>query len=200
MPKIEDLLKEKRFPPLQRKVLDYLDAHPDEVFSNADAQELAKSIGYKDSINGIRFSFKALDDKNLISKERLGRRVYFGTEKAISKLRKEGALSKPIKETVEHAQSENVPSGMPKALTQTLDVIHLVKTKGFSRPRATNEIAKSYGIAPQTVMDKYTRQLGGINTLELDTLLKQDNLAELKSLLLKANPSFKDKIESFFSA
>lgn len=76
-------LKSDSLPPMQRKVLDYLEKHPDEVFYYRD-DELAKALGIKPSALG--FSFWDLERKDFIPKAKVGRRTYFGCQRAIREL------------------------------------------------------------------------------------------------------------------
>jgi hypothetical protein len=89
MPKINEVIGEFQLPPLQRKVYSYLQEHKDEVFSYMDSAELGKLIRHTGSPRGIAFSFWDLNRKGLIDKERVGRRVYFGSKPAIAELRKQ---------------------------------------------------------------------------------------------------------------
>jgi len=89
MPKISEVINKFQLAPLQQRVLSYLQKHNDEVFSYVDSAELAKLIEHKGSARGIAFSLWALNTKGLIEKERIGRRVYFGSKSAITYLRKQ---------------------------------------------------------------------------------------------------------------
>ncbi len=88
------------------------------------------------------------------------------------------------------------PSGVPSALKQILEVIHLVKKLGYSRQGATNLVAQKRKIAPQTVIDKYCRQLKK-QAFEIDRLLDQD-LEGFKLLLKKVFVNHHDVIDDFF--
>lgn len=87
---------------------------------------------------------------------------------------------------------------MPKALAEVLEMIYLVKKSGLHRTDATNIVAKRLGIYPQTVIDKYCRQLGKKAT-EIDILLRNENLSELQSLLKKKFQNYQDVIDHVFS-
>src|SRR5689334_9103386 len=56
--------------------------------------------------------------------------------------------------------SLSIPAGTPRALGEILAVIHQMHTSGRTRSDATNYIARKLGVTPQTIIDKYTRQLG----------------------------------------
>lgn len=82
-------------------------------------------------------------------------------------------------------KSVNFPDlskSIPTALQHTLEVIYLVKKHNISRPEATKLTAKKYDIAPQTVLDKYCRQLNK-KASEIDKLLKEENLSHFRSIL-----------------
>jgi hypothetical protein len=74
----------KRLPPLQRTILDYLEAHSDEVFTYRDEQ-LARETKAKASALG--FTLWALHRRDLIGKQDAGGKVYFGSKAAIRQLR-----------------------------------------------------------------------------------------------------------------
>ena len=61
-------------------------------------------------------------------------------------------------------------------------MVHLMHTSGRTRSDATNYIARKLGVTPQTIIDKYTRQLG-LTASQFDRLLDRDQLPQLKSLL-----------------
>jgi predicted transcriptional regulator len=88
MPKIDAILGEYELPPLQQRVLSYFQEHKDEIFSYMDAKELAKLIKHNGSPRGVAFALWALDKKGVVDKERVGKRVYFGSKEAITELRK----------------------------------------------------------------------------------------------------------------
>lgn len=79
-----------RLSPLQRKVLDYLEQHPSEVFEYRDS-ELTQAVGGKPS--SVGFSLWALHKKGLIDKETAGGKVYFGSKRAMAELRQELGIS-----------------------------------------------------------------------------------------------------------
>jgi negative regulator of replication initiation len=89
------------------------------------------------------------------------------------------------------------PSSVPQALSQTLEVIYGVKKLGLSRKQATNLVAKKRGIAPQTVIDKYCRQLDK-QAYDIDRLLESSSLEGLRALLLEKFRSNRDVIRDFF--
>jgi len=90
-----------------------------------------------------------------------------------------------------------LPSGIPKALEQILEVIYEVKKRGRSRNEATNIVAYRRKTAPQTVIDKYCRQLGK-RAYEIDSLLLDQNLDDFRVLLESRFANHQDFISSFF--
>ena len=89
--------------------------------------------------------------------------------------------------------------GVPKALAQILEVIYEVKMSGRNRSEATNLVAQRRNTAPQTVIDKYCRQLGK-RAYEIDRLLEDQNLAELRELLERKFVNHRKLINSFFAS
>ena len=79
-----ELVHKQKLPPLQRKVLKYLEEHTDEVFEYRD-QQLTGEVGGKPS--SIGFSLWALHKRGLIDKEVVAGKVYFGSIEAVRQLR-----------------------------------------------------------------------------------------------------------------
>lgn len=76
----------------------------------------------------------------------------------------------------------DLPRSTPTALRHTLEVIYLVRARGMSRPDATKEVADKYRVEPQTVLDKYCRQLGK-KAYEVDQMLDESDLLGFKRIL-----------------
>jgi len=97
---------------------------------------------------------------------------------------------------------ESIPAGVPKklpqALSQVLEVIFEMEITGRSRIDATGIVARRRGRAPQTIIDKYCRQLGK-KASEIDGLLEEDNLQEIELLLGNKFKAHTDTIGSFFN-
>lgn len=92
----------------------------------------------------------------------------------------------------------NLPGGIPKALSQILDVIYEVKKFNRSRTEATNIVARRRGTASQTVIDKYCRQLSK-RAYEIDDLLQEQSLEGFKTLLINKFDKYQDVIVLFFN-
>ncbi|HNT90474.1 MAG: hypothetical protein BWY08_00757 [Bacteroidetes bacterium ADurb.Bin174] len=94
-----------------------------------------------------------------------------------------------------HRTNQNIP----KALSQILEVIELVIQKGHSRPEATKIVAERNGTAPETVIDKYCRQLGKTAN-EVDILLSDPELKGFQLVLTNKFTNHEEMITSFFNS
>jgi hypothetical protein len=79
------LAQRKSLSPLQKAVLEYMEAHNDEVFGYRD-EKLVRDV--KSKASAIGFTLWALQKKGLIEKEKVGRKVFFGSHHAIAELRR----------------------------------------------------------------------------------------------------------------
>lgn len=86
------------------------------------------------------------------------------------------------------------PTGTPQALQQILAVTKLVRGGAYSRTGATQFVAKQLNVAPQTVLDKYCRQLQ-LTAGEFDRLLDEDSLADLGKILKSKFPGHSEVID-----
>jgi hypothetical protein len=84
--------------------------------------------------------------------------------------------------------------GTPQALRQILEVACLVRGGAYTRSAATSFVAKQHNVFPQTVLDKYCRQLG-LTAGQFDRLLEQADNTELQTLLKSKFPGHGDVIE-----
>ena len=87
-----------------------------------------------------------------------------------------------------------MPRQAPAALGQILEVVHLVRGGAYTRPMATQYVAKHRNITPQAVADKYCRQLN-LRSDQLDRLLAQPDLEELRKILKAKFPRNTDLID-----
>lgn len=76
----------------------------------------------------------------------------------------------------------SLPRGIPQSLRQIMEVAYLVSKCGESRTDATRAVAKLHDVAPQTVQDKYCRQLN-FTAPEFDRLLDEPSLEVLRGNL-----------------
>jgi hypothetical protein len=86
------------------------------------------------------------------------------------------------------------PRGTPEALSQILEVVRLARSGAYTRTAATRFVAKRHEVFPQTVLDKYCRQLQ-LTASEFDRLLEQEDIAELRGLLRSKFPAHIDIID-----
>jgi hypothetical protein len=93
-----ELAQREQMSPLQDKVLEHLEAHPDEVYGYRD-EVLAAELVSKPSAVG--FTLWALHKRSLIDKQEVGGKVYFGSHEAIARLR--SGLGLPAEDAFERA-------------------------------------------------------------------------------------------------
>ena len=94
-------------------------------------------------------------------------------------------------------EGPKIPDGVPKALSQILEVIYFVKKRGYARTAATNKVAMLRNTAPQTIIDKYCRQLDK-KAFEIDQLLQDHQIHKFQSLLENKFINHTDVINEFF--
>jgi hypothetical protein len=81
------------------------------------------------------------------------------------------------------------------ALREILEVVQHVRNSGSTRRDATRYVAGRLNITIQSVLDKYTRQLG-LTASRFDRLLETANVGELKSLLKQKFQAHGDLIDA----
>lgn len=89
--------------------------------------------------------------------------------------------------------------GLPKSLSQILEVVYEMEVNGYSRIQATNRVAKKRGTAPQTITDKYCRQLGK-RAHEIDELLTEPGYHSFKELLTSKFSRHRGIIDMYFES
>jgi hypothetical protein len=89
--------------------------------------------------------------------------------------------------------------GLPKSLAQILEVVYEMEVNGYSRTQATNRVAKKRGTAPQTITDKYCRQLGK-KAHEIDELLTDPGYTSFKGLLASKYSEHRGLIDMYFDS
>ena len=87
----------------------------------------------------------------------------------------------------------SLASGTPQALRQILEVVQLVRDGAYTRTAATQFVAKQHRVFPQTVLDKYCRQLD-LTANQFDRLLEQEKLADLRQALRSKFPDHAEVI------
>ena len=85
---VVELSGRKKLAPLQMKVLDYLEAHRDEVFTYRD-EELARKLSMKPA--ALAFTLWTLQKRDCIAKAMLDGKVYFGSHTAVAELKRRAA-------------------------------------------------------------------------------------------------------------
>ena len=98
-----------------------------------------------------------------------------------------------------HPGLPDLPFGTPSALQQILWVAHLVRSTDRSRPEATADVARAIVVTPQTVSDKYGRQLG-LTADRFDVLLREPSLGQLEQLLGDRFPRHRATIQLSLAA
>jgi hypothetical protein len=93
-------------------------------------------------------------------------------------------------------QIPQLPPGTPKALEEILQVVYFVRAEGYSRSEATRTVAHHHQVAKQTVIDKYTRQLG-ITASEFDGLLAVADPSELRAYLYTKFMEYESLIKKY---
>jgi hypothetical protein len=89
--------------------------------------------------------------------------------------------------------------GLPKSLSQILEVIYEMEVNGYSRTQATNRVATKRGTAPQTITDKYCRQLGK-KAHEIDELMAEPGYKRFKELLTSKFSEHSTLIDMYFDS
>ena len=87
--------------------------------------------------------------------------------------------------------------GIPKSLAQILEVVYVMEINGYSRTEATKRVAHKRGTSPQTITDKYCRQIGK-KAHEIDQLLSEPGYEGFKKILESKFGAHQQVIESYF--
>jgi hypothetical protein len=98
-------------------------------------------------------------------------------------LRRELRLDGGIPDASDVRNIPKFPPGIPKALEQILQVVFLIRSGGLGRSKATHAVADYHEVAPQTVIDKYTRQLG-LTARDFDRGLVESYLPQFREFLI----------------
>jgi hypothetical protein len=105
---------------------------------------------------------------------------------------------KKAPESIFSIPSANV-EGLPKVLSQILEVVYEVEVNGYSRIQATNRVAKKQGTAPQTITNKYCRRLGK-KAHEIDVFLNESGYKSFKELLKSKFSNHAGIIDMYFDS
>jgi len=89
--------------------------------------------------------------------------------------------------------------GSPKSLAQIFEVVYEMEVNGYSRTQATNRVAKKRGTAPQTITDKYCRQLNK-RAHEIDELLGEPGYGQFRELLKSKFMDHQQVIDTYFES
>jgi hypothetical protein len=101
-------------------------------------------------------------------------------------------------ESIFSIPSVNV-AGLPKLLSQILEIVYEIEVNGYSRIQATNRVAKKRGTAPLTITNKYCRQLGK-KAHEIDVFLNESGYKSFKELLKSKFSNHAGIIDMYFDS
>ena len=87
--------------------------------------------------------------------------------------------------------------GIPVALSQVFEVLYQMECCGLSRIDATHKVARMRGTSPQTIIDKYCRQLNQ-RAHQIDALLSEPGYFEFQALLKDKYVEHGTIIDAFF--
>lgn len=108
--------------------------------------------------------------------------------------KKEEALETETPSAASVAGLPAVPPYLPQALKHVLEVVRLVRGGAYTRTTATQYVARQYKVFPQTVLDKYCRQLS-LTAIQFDRLLEEPGLVELRKKLKTKFPRHTQTID-----
>ena len=83
---------------------------------------------------------------------------------------------------------------LPQALRHILEVALLVRGGAYTRTMATQYVARQYNVFPQTILDKYCRQLN-LTAAQFDRLLEEPTLEGLRKRLKAKFSSYTSEID-----
>jgi hypothetical protein len=86
MPSIEDVLHDNQLSDTQRAILTYLEAHPDEVFSSEDVEDLRAKVK-SGTPAALGATLETLYRLGCIERQRVRARHFYGSREAIGRLR-----------------------------------------------------------------------------------------------------------------
>ena len=102
----------------------------------------------------------------------------------------------PDEKTTQDFAPMNI-QGVPVALSQVFEVLYEMECCGLSRIDATHKVARKRGTTPQTIVDKYCRQLKK-RAHQIDTLLSEPGYLGFQALLKDKYVQHSTIIDAFF--
>lgn len=88
---------------------------------------------------------------------------------------------------------------LPIGMRQILEVYRLVYQLGYERTDAVKKVALVCRVTSQTISSAITRNIG-INTSQLDNLMRKGNEDAFRQHLVRHFPNYQDDIEKFFTS
>jgi Fe2+ or Zn2+ uptake regulation protein len=86
MPHIDDVLSSQKLTDQQQAVLAYLEAHPNEVFSSEDVEELRAKVGAGTPAS-LGATLETLYRMGCIERQKVRARYFYGSSEAIGRVR-----------------------------------------------------------------------------------------------------------------
>lgn len=112
-------------------------------------------------------------------------------------------LGLPAEATAKTVEADPPPAvrikGIPKSLAQILEVLYEIEVNGYSRIEATNRVAEKRGTAPQTVTDKYCRQLNQ-RANEIDLMFSEPGYHSFREILMDKFPAHRGIIDTYIES
>jgi hypothetical protein len=90
-------------------------------------------------------------------------------------------------------------TGLPKALSQPLEVLYEIHRHSHSRQKAIKLVAEKHNTVPSTIMDKYYKQLE-LKAHDIDLLLEEPGYEKFMNILKDRFPDYATVIDMFFEA
>jgi hypothetical protein len=100
MPNIDDVLHDHQLTEAQGAVLAYLEAHPDEVFSTEDVEDLRAKVG-SGTPAVLGATLETLYRLGCIERQKVRARYFYGSREAVGRLR-----TRMVDEASQRAQGE----------------------------------------------------------------------------------------------
>jgi hypothetical protein len=88
-------------------------------------------------------------------------------------------------------------TGLPKALSQVLEVLYEIQRHGYTRQKATRIVSENNNTVPSTIMDKYCKQLE-LKARDVDLLLEEPGYEKFMKILKDKFTDYATIIDMFF--